>query len=154
MEVFHILDEIEIILKESKKVPLSGGRVMVEADRLLDHVDRIRAILPEELDTARLVLVEKERIVNEACVQAEQYMEDSRSQVARLVDENEITQHAMKMAEEVMAKAEGVAMDLRREANEYAIDLLTHVELVLKKSLEAVTTGKDDVNFALKNDDY
>jgi len=154
MEIFHILDEIEFTLKESKRVPLSGGKVMVEADRLLDQIDRIRAILPEELDTARLLLMEKERIVKEAEAEAEQYVEDSRSHVARLVDENEITQHAMKMADDIMTKAEGAATDIRREANEYSADLLTHVELVLKKSLEAVTTGKDEINFALKNNDY
>ena len=154
MEVFHILDEIEGIIKDSRKVPLTGGLVMVEADRILDQIDRMRAILPEELDTARLVMMEKERIVKQATVDAEQYLEDSRSQIARLVDENEITQHAMKMAEEIMAKAEGAGMDIRREANEYAADLLTHVELVLKKSLEAVSNGKDEINYALKNDDY
>jgi cell division septum initiation protein DivIVA len=154
MEVYHILEAIEMNIKNSKKVPLSNGKVMVEPDVILDFLDRIRAILPEELDTARLVLTEKERIVKDAFAEAEQYMENSRFQVAQLLDENEITQNAKRAGEEIIAKAEDFALDVRRDANEYASEILHHAEMVLQKSLEAVSRGRDEINLALKNHDY
>lgn len=154
MEIYRVLDEMELLLKESKKVPFSNGKVIVETHKFLDRLDRIRAILPEELETAKLVLNEKERIVREACDEAEQYFEMSKDRVARMVDENEITQQAMKVAEEIVSKAEEVAIEIRRDANEYAEGVLAHMEIVLRRGLEAVSRGKDDIKQALKTGDF
>ncbi len=154
MEVYHILDEIEAMVKEGTKMPLSGGKVLIESNRLLDRIDRIRAIMPEEIETAKLVLNQKDRIVQEACQEAEQFMEVSRTQVARLVDESEITQHAIKMAEDIVNKAEGIALEIRRDANEYADGVLTHIEMVLKRGLDAVSVGRDEIRVAVKDGDF
>ena len=96
----------------------------------------MRAVLPEELETARLIIAEKQRIIKEACGQADEYLEQSRERVSRMIDENEITRNAMKMSEEILAKAEEVAKEIRAEANEYAENLLNHMERVLKKALK------------------
>lgn len=145
MEIFRILDELELMIKGSKKVPLSNGKVMIESHRFLDRVDRLRAILPEELETARLIMSEKERIVKEACAQADEYMEQSKDHVARMVDDNEITRNAMQMGEEIVVKAEEMAREIRRDVNEYADGVLSHMEIVLKKGLEAISQGKQEI---------
>ncbi|MBP8819907.1 MAG: ATPase [Syntrophomonadaceae bacterium] len=145
MEIFRILDELELMIKGSKKVPLSNGKVMIESHRFLDRVDRLRAILPEELETARLIMSEKERIVKEACAQADEYLEQSKDHVARMVDDNEITRNAMQMGEEIVAKAEEMAREIRRDVNEYADGVLSHMEIVLKKGLEAISQGKQEI---------
>lgn len=153
MEIFRILDEMELMIRDSKRVPLSG-KTVVEGHIFLDRLDRIRAILPEELQTAKLVLQEKDRIMNDACAHADEVMEESKGRVARLVDENEITKNAMLVAEEIVANAEKVAKEIRRDANEYAAGVLTHMEIVLKKGLDAVVEGKAELNYALEEGDY
>lgn len=154
MEIFRILDELELLMKGSRKVPLTGGKSIIETSRFLDRVDRIRAILPEELETARLIMAEKERIVSEACAQADQYVEHSKHHVARLVDDNEITRNAMAVAEDIIARGEEIALQVRRDANEYADGVLSHMEIVLRKGLETVVQGRDDIREALQNDDF
>jgi vacuolar-type H+-ATPase subunit H len=134
---------MEQMVKNSKKVPLMNDKVLIESPRFLDRLDRIRAILPEDLETARLLLSEKERIVKDACAEAETVMEQSRDRVARMVDDNEITRNAMKVAEDIIAKAEQVAQDIRRDADDYADGLLSHMEIVLQKGLDAVQQGKE-----------
>jgi len=153
MEIFRILDELELLMKGSRKVPLTGGKSIVETSRFLDRVDRIRAILPEELETARLIMAEKERIVSEACAQADQYVEHSKHHVARLVDDNEITRNAMAVAEDIIARGEEIALQVRRDVNEYADGVLSHMEIVLRKGLDTVVQGRDDIREALQNDD-
>lgn len=145
MEIFRILDEMEQMLKSSKKIPLVNDKVMIESYRFLDRVDRIRAILPDDLETARILLAQKEQIVQEACAEAETVMEQSRDKVARLVDDNEITRNAMKVAEDIIAKAEQVARELRQDADEYADGLLSHMEIVLKKGLDAIQQGRESL---------
>ncbi|MBP8819805.1 MAG: hypothetical protein KBG91_05180 [Syntrophomonadaceae bacterium] len=152
MEIFRILDELELMIKDSKKVPLSNGKVMIESYRFLDRVDRLRAILPEELETARLIMSEKERIVKEACAQADEYLEQSKDHVARMVDDNEITKNAMQMGEEIIARAEEMAREIRRDVNEYADGVLSHMEIVLKKGLEAISQGKQEIRDSQEED--
>jgi BMFP domain-containing protein YqiC len=152
MEIFRILDELELMIKDSKKVPLSSGKVMIESHRFLDRVDRLRAILPEELETARLIMSEKERIVKEACAQADEYVEQSKDHVARMVDDNEITRNAMQMGEEIIARAEEMAREIRRDVNEYADGVLSHMEIVLKKGLEAINQGKQEIRESEEED--
>jgi len=146
MEIFRILDEMELLLKGSRKVPLTGGKSLVEANRFLDRVDRMRAILPEELETAKLLLADRERIVTEACTQAESYMEQSKHEAARMVDDNEITRNAMSVAQEIVNKGEEVAAQIRRDAEEYADGVLSHIEFVLRKGLDSVVQGRDQLN--------
>jgi BMFP domain-containing protein YqiC len=152
MEIFRILDELELMIKDSKKVPLSNGKVMIESYRFLDRVDRLRAILPEELETAKLIMSEKERIVQEACAQADEYLEQSKDHVARMVDDNEITRNAMQMGEEIIARAEEMAREIRRDVNEYADGVLSHMEIVLKKGLEAISQGKQEIRDSQEED--
>lgn len=153
MEIFRILDEMELMIRDSKRVPLSGKSV-IEGHVFLDRLDRLRAILPEELQTAKLVLQEKDRIVTEACAQAEEVMEASKGKVARLVDESEITKSAMQVAEDIIANAENVAKEIKIDANEYASGVLSHMEIVLKKGLDAVVEGKAELNYALTEEDF
>lgn len=153
MEIFRILDELELLIRDSKKVPISGKSI-VEGHIFLDRLDRIRAILPEELETARLIMSERERIVNEACAHADEVLMESQGTVARMVDESEITKNAMQVADEIIFKANEVAKEIRRDANEYAEGVLAHMEIVLKKGLETVSQGRAEINFALEEEDY
>jgi hypothetical protein len=154
MEIFRILDELEILLKGSRKVPMTGGKSIIETSRFLDRVDRIRAILPEELETAKLIMAEKERIVSDACAEADKYLEHSKSHVALLVDDNEITRSARGAAEDIITQSEQIAAQIRRDANEYADGVLSHMEIVLRKGLETVLQGRDDIRDGLRNNDY
>ncbi|HCF49497.1 MAG TPA: hypothetical protein DER60_04400 [Syntrophomonas sp.] len=149
MEIFKILDELEAMVKESKKMPFSNTKVVVESDLLLDRVDRLRAVLPEELETARLIMSEKQRIIKEACGQADEYLEQSKDRVARMMDDSEITKSALRMSEEILAKAEEVAREIRAEANEYAENMLNHMEIVLKKGLENISKGKEEIRLEI-----
>ncbi len=152
MEIFRILDELELLLKESRKVPFSSGKTVVETNRFLDRLDRIRAILPEELETARIILSERERLYNEACSEAEKYVEQSRDQVARMMDNNEIVRNAREAAEDILARGENEARQLRVDANEYVDGLLSHMEIVLRKGLDAIMQGKDELKQVMKDE--
>ncbi|MGI5921188.1 MAG: hypothetical protein ACOX6I_05580 [Syntrophomonadaceae bacterium] len=154
MEIFRILDDLELMIKDGKKVPFSNGKTLIESNRFLDRLDRIRAILPEELETARQVLSDKEKIVKDACMEAEKYVEQSRDRAARMLDDNEITKNAMSVAEEIVNKAEQVAQEIRRDANEYAEGVLSHMEIVLRRGMEAVVQGKEEIRKGLADNDY
>ena len=145
MEIFRVLDDMESMLKDGKKLPLSSGKNIIDSNDFLERIDRLRAILPEEIETARLVISEKEWIIKEAYGQADLYVHESRRKVARMVDDNEITRNAVQMAEEFVQRAEEVAADLRRDANQYAEQILAHIEMVLNRSLDTIVSGQEEL---------
>jgi hypothetical protein len=49
------------------------------------------------------------------------------------------------MAEEIVQRAEEVAAEVRREANQYAEQVLSHIELVLHRTLETIASGKEEL---------
>ncbi|QGT99078.1 hypothetical protein SYNTR_0485 [Candidatus Syntrophocurvum alkaliphilum] len=153
MEIYSILDELEHIIKESKKVPFSNSFVVIDSNNFLDRLDKIRAVLPEELEIAKNIITEKDKIVEEACAEAETFIEEHKDKAAKLIDNNEITHNAMVVAEDVVNKAEITATEIRREANEYADDVLKHIEIVLQKGLDTVSEGRNELKNAIDNND-
>ncbi len=72
-------------------------------------------------------------------------MEHSRGEAARLLDDNEITRSAMQRADEIVARAQQISREIRQDANEYAEGVLTHMEMVLRRGLEAISLGKEEL---------
>ena len=90
MEFYEILDEMEDMLHEAIKVPISG-KVLVDPQRLLEKVDQLRAVLPEELGEARSLLEEQQSVFAKAEEVAQQIIEESKYEAARIVENTEIT---------------------------------------------------------------
>lgn len=152
MEIFRILDELEVAIKESKQIPFSNGKVLIESHRFLDRLDRIRLVLPDELEKARSIMYEKEKIVKEACADAEEFILQSQGKAKQMLDENEITRNAMEQAEEILTRAEEVSKNIREDAGLYAEEILDHMERVLARGLDAIIKGKKEIGAIIKDE--
>ena len=56
MNVNELLDTIEDTLEESTSMPLSGGKRLVDVEKVRDYLDDIRANLPGELRQAQQIV--------------------------------------------------------------------------------------------------
>ncbi|HHX72753.1 MAG TPA: ATPase, partial [Clostridiales bacterium] len=63
MDERHSVDELVTLLGElvndAWSMPLSGGKVVLERDRLLDLVEEIKAVLPGDLQQARAIVASR-----------------------------------------------------------------------------------------------
>lgn len=145
MEVFRLLDEMEDMIRQAKKLPFSS-RVSVDPVTFLEYIDHLRAVLPEELDLAQQMMGEREAILEEAKKHAEALFENSRNQVAAMVDNDMITRSARDAAETIIAKARNVGEGIVNDANQYADDLLAYMERVLNEGLGSIHAGREELN--------
>jgi len=145
MEVFRLLDEMEDIVRQAKKLPFSS-RVSVDPASFLEYIDHLRAVLPEELDIAQQMMGDREAIMEEAQKQAEALYENSRHHVAAMVDNDMITRSARDAAETIITKARNVGEGIVNDANQYADDLLAYLERVLHEGLHSIHEGRDELN--------
>lgn len=144
MELLNALNELEEIIESSFKVPMTG-RVLVDEDRLLDMLDRIRTTLPEEIRQAKWIIQEREKVLAETKKEASRIMEDVQKQMERRVDENEISRQAKANAEEIVERAENVAREIKQSARDYADELLNELEKKIENLVNEIRDGRAEL---------
>jgi cell division septum initiation protein DivIVA len=124
-----LIDELEDTLAEGRRVFFSG-RLLVDEERILDIIDRMRVAVPEELKQARRVIAEQERLIGEAQTQVRQAMEE-KGLLAAVEAERE----------RLIDQAERDAAGIRAGADDYARQVLEELEQRLSRLVASVQNG-------------
>lgn len=144
MELFNALNELEEIIENSIKVPMTR-RVLVDEDRLLDMLDRIRTTLPEEIRQAKWIIQEREKVLAETKKEAGRIMEDVQKQLERRIDESEIARLAKEKAEETVERAENIAREIKQGARDYADEVLNELEKKIESIVAEIRNGRAEL---------
>ncbi|MGC2873020.1 hypothetical protein ACPW7J_07930 [Ihubacter sp. rT4E-8] len=123
MTVLELLEEIEDIVDTAPGLPLTG-KIMVDANELLEIVREIRLSLPDDVQQAKWVKDEKERILTEAKGEYEKIIVEAKKQADYLVETDDITLRAQKMAEGIQKDAEDYAKVLKMRTYDYVDKML------------------------------
>ena len=123
MKVLELLEEIEEIVDTASGFPLTG-KIMVDAQALLEIVREIRVELPDEIQQAQWIKNERERIIAEAKKEYEAVIADAKRQAEALVENSDITVKAKMRADELMRVTEETAKQLKMGTYEYVDSIL------------------------------
>ena len=110
---------------------------MVDEERILDVIDRMRVAVPEELKQARRVIGEQERLLCEARAPVQQAMEE---QGLLAAVEAERTR--------MLGAAEREAQGVRAGADDYARQVLEELEQRLARLSASVQNGLKELRQA------
>lgn len=136
MEIMEIIDMMEETIDKATPVPLTG-KILIDKENLLDYIQEMRLVYPDEVKEARWVKEERERILTEAENKAENMRKSTEEKIIQLIDEHEITKQAYEQANAMINNAQAQAMDIKTDCDQYADDILGDVEnrlnLLLKK---------------------
>jgi cell division septum initiation protein DivIVA len=144
MELFNVLNELEDFIENSPKVPLTR-RILIDEEKLLDYLDRIRASLPEEVRQAKWLLQEREKVLVDSKKEAMRIIEEAQKQLDKRAEESEVVRQARVLAEEVVQKAESVAREIKQGAREYADEILRGLEEELGKLITQIRNGRAEL---------
>lgn len=144
MEVLDILNDLEELVEESTKIPMTG-KVLIDADELLDYVDRIRAVLPDEIKQAKWITREHQRIIADAEQEAKRLVVQTHEELTKQAGQSEIARQAQEYAEQLVGKAKTAAADIRTGASEYADDVLKSLETHLEKVALELRKGREEL---------
>lgn len=123
MKVLELLDEIEEIVDTSSGFPLTG-KILVEAEEILEIVREIRVELPDEIQQAQWIKDERQRILDEAKKEYESILHDARAQAEALIENDDITMKAKMRADELMGSAESNVRTLKMNTFDYIDSIL------------------------------
>lgn len=139
MDIMEIIDMMEETIEKASSVPLTG-KVMIDKDELLDYIQEIRLVYPDEMKEAKWVKEERQRILSEAENRAETIQKNAEETQMQLIDEHEITKCAYEQANELVNEAQKRAMEIKTDTDQYVDDILNDAEhrldLLLRKIRE------------------
>ena len=128
MNVNELLDTIEDTLEESTSMPLSGGKRLVDVEKVRDYLDDIRANLPGELRQAQQIVNDRAQIVDTANAQAQAIVKKAEERARILVSDAEIVKAAQQRASEITSAAQTEARTLRQTVTDYCENMLRTTE--------------------------
>lgn len=143
--LFTLLEHLEEILDRGTKVPLTG-KVMVDEDSVLEIIDGIRSVLPEEIRQANLILAEKDRFIEDARSEGQRIVDRAQRQAEQLLQENEVVSQSRVYAEEIVRKAQQYSREVKLGALKYSDDLLNDVEKKIEESFKAIKESREELN--------
>lgn len=145
MDIMEIIDLMEETIEKASSVPLTG-KIMIDKDEILDYIQEIRLIYPDELKEAKWVKEERQRILHEAETRAEAIQKNAEETQMALIDEHEITRCAYEQANELVRNASEQAMDIKTDCDQYVDDLLSNAEDRLQLLLNKIRQDRADMN--------
>ena len=140
MDIMHLIDRLEETIKEGKRLPFSGLR-LVNEHRLWPLLDQMRISIPDEVRRAERIIRERDRTMAQAHEETERIVALARGEAARLTAEHVIAQAAETRAAAIRERIEREVDSIRAGADDYAFDVLCKLEQELRRALTVIENG-------------
>lgn len=133
MAVDKYLDRIDDVLEEAWNLPFTGGKRMIDIEKIRELIDEIRLNLPQEIKDARAIVADRADILTEARAEAEELIKKAEERARRMISEEEVVISARERAKEMLSEAHGKARAAEHAALEFSeTTLRTAEELLLR----------------------
>lgn len=142
MEIHDKLAELTHVVADARAMPMSASCI-VNRGEVIALLDEVQRLLPEDLARAEALLADRDRVIDLGREEAERLAEKGRVEQARLVSESEIAREAEEEAVRMIETAQREAEEIRAEVDEYVDGKLATFEVVLNKTMQTITRGRE-----------
>ena len=144
MEIFTLLETLEELLENSKRLPFTSKGI-VDKEEMLDIIKEIRLKLPDELKQAKWVKEERQRILVEAQNEADEIIKEAENRIISMIDEHEITKKAYEKKVEIIETANEMSREIKSGTEEYADGVLAGIEVALEDALKVIQNNRKEL---------
>lgn len=145
MNVNELLDTIEDSLEEGASIPLSGGKRVVDVDKIRDYLDEIRLNLPGEIRQAKNIVNDRAQILEDAKKEADIIVKKAEERAAVLVSDQEVLKLAEQRAAEVITNAQSEARNMRQTVTDYCENMLKNTEETMLANASQIKTVRSNL---------
>ena len=129
-----LIEMLEDVVRKATRVPF-GKKSMVDVGEIDEIVTDMRMVLPTEIQQARKVVADKNRIIGDAKKEAEDIIRKAEQRRAELIEESDVMKEARRRATEAISVAQQRSNDIHSSTNAYVDNMLARVEEVLASDL-------------------
>jgi cell division septum initiation protein DivIVA len=138
MSIDELLDVMDETLEDALNLPFTGGKRMVDVEKVRELIDDIRLNLPKEIQQAKAVVQDRAQIVENAHREAESIVKRAEARARAMVEEEAIVKAANQKAAEIVTTAQNKSRDMRTTVTNYCENMLRQTEEQLSGSLSEV----------------
>lgn len=142
MKLEMLIDELQEIVDSAFKMPLSGGKKVVNADRIQEIVEEMRTNMPQEVRQAKMIAAERSSILSKSKQEAETVVQQAEERAKSMVERSEITRQAQQRASEIIAKANSDAEKIKQAASQYVDNLMKKADDELSANLATLKKAR------------
>jgi len=140
MDILQLIDRLEELFNDAKAVPFTHN-VVVDEDRMLEIIDQMRIVIPDEVKKAQQVLAQRERFLAQAQEEADRTLVLAREKAEQVAGKDNIVVEAQRRADQILAQARADADATRDDADDYVVEKLIELQDSLEKALNQVRNG-------------
>ena len=140
-----ILEELEDMAEEAFNVPLSGGKCLVDGEKLREKLEDLRVNLPVEIKKANEICKERDKIIERAKKEYDAKLAAAETKAQYLLDNNNIMKQAKLNADAILKDANDEAKRLRTAACQFIDDNVKEAEERLTESLKSVKQVRNKI---------
>lgn len=137
----ELLDEAIQLVADARPAPMSS-MAKVDRDELLDLLEDVRDLMPEEIRAARWLLSERDQFLADARRERDAIIDQGRSEVARIVERQAVVEAGEDKARRIVNQARDDARQTRRQLDDYCDRKLASFERMLTETMSAVSEGR------------
>jgi len=143
------LDRIDDVLEEAWNLPFTGGKRMVDIEKIRELVDEVRLNIPQEIKDAKAIVRDREDIIKDANAEAEEIIKKAEERARRMISQEEVMISAREKAGELLTEthvktraAEKAVLDYSESALRKAEEVLLAVYNEIKNTRTMMRSGK------------
>lgn len=142
MSIENLINELEDMLENSWGLPMSGGRVVLNAKNIRQILEDIRLELPQEIIQAQKIISDRQRVIDSAKTEAETMIRVSEEKIKAMVSQSEIVKTAQAAADSIINDANSKAREMKKSANEYVDEMMKRLDETVTQSLVEVRKAR------------
>lgn len=145
MIIDDILDMMDDLLDNASSVPFSVKKSIIDCDQMREYINEIRLNLPQEIKQAKLIVRDRQTIINDANKEADNIVRRAEDRAKVIVSNDEITKAAKAKAVEMVNQAQAKSKEIKNAANKYIDDVLVQAEECLQANLTDIRKTRQAV---------
>ena len=138
MDILHLIDRLEELVAEARRMPMGQG-VLIDRRRILELVDLMRSSVPWEVQEAQHIVVERDAVVEEARREGEGIIHRAELEAEAQLNETTLVQQAEREAEAIGQRVEVKAQQMLDEVQQ-------QVQSRLRQAEQAATNQMDEAD--------
>jgi regulator of protease activity HflC (stomatin/prohibitin superfamily) len=140
MDILHLVDRLENVVRESRTMPLSR-KLLLDEEKLIDIIDQMRVSVPDVVKQAQKVTAERDRQLAQAKEEAARIKQLAKAESQLIIEKDQITKDAHIRAKNIIEDAHRQSAKIYSDADKYVIDKFNLMERHLLSVVKQVRNG-------------
>lgn len=142
MRLDELIDKLDEMVDKAWNLPLSGGKCVIDAEKVREIVDDIRLNMPREIPQAKAIVADRMEIVKNAKLEADEIIKNAEAKAKSMVAHDEIVLKAQNKANAILDDAQSKAKEMKKGAADFSDRLLLESQEQICEALNEIKQAR------------